>query len=132
VIPAPPGIHAEYLIKREDGKTRITSRAVIAFNDDGEPLVAGRQNLVTASAYGKYELEDFGDGGYTAVIPGGGWCVEWPGGNSGPLIGWACKPGGRIVALDADQHGLVEDSDDWIGEYRIYHPDAEEASSGDS
>ena len=39
--PAPSGISALYLLKRPDGSTYTTSRTVIAFDDDGEPLVAG-------------------------------------------------------------------------------------------
>jgi hypothetical protein len=123
VIPAPPGITAEYLIN-ENGKTRHLSKAVVAFDDDGEPLVAGTRELVHARNYGSnYELTDWAGDDYTAIIPGGGWRVEWPDGTSEPLIGWAQKPGRRIVALDTDRTGVVEDSDEWTGEYRIYHPD---------
>lgn len=129
MIPAPPGISADYAVKREDGSTYYMSRTVVAFNDDGDPLVTGRKGLVCARVHeGSYELSDYGDG-YTALIPGGGWRVEWPGGRSEPLTGWACKPGGRIVALSADESGAVEDSDEWSGEYRIYHPDTTEGPS---
>ncbi len=128
MIPAPPGIAAHYEIKRADGKTRFASRTVIAFNDHGEPLVVGGQELVTASAHGKYELMDHGADQYTALIPGGGWRVKWDGGADTPLLGWAVSPDGYVVALHPDEDGHVEDSHEWAaGTYRIHHPDAKDA-----
>jgi len=128
MIPAPPGLTARY---KHDNPKHWTRRRVIAFDDDWQPLViSGDRRLEYASRYGNYDgitdhLDDAGS--YTAIMPAGGWRVEYtdPDGSkwSEPLVGWALKDG-SVVPLTTDSTGLIDDLDHGSGEYRIYHPDA--------
>ncbi len=69
--------------------------------------------------------ENFESGPYTALMPAGGWRVEFTkkdgSGFDEPLVGWALK-NGLVVPLVTDCDGLVEDGDAWSGGHRVYHP----------
>ncbi len=128
MIPAPPGLAARY--KHAQPKTHWTHRRVVAFDDDWKPLViTDDHRLEYASRYSNFDgITDChdDDGPYTAIMPAGGWRIEYTGSDgtwSEPLVGWALKDGG-VVPLSADCTGIVDDLDHFGGDYRIYHPDA--------
>ncbi len=64
MIPAPKGLQAHYKREASGGTARSTTRDVLAFADEGTPLVLGGENhgwgLVPASAYP----------GFTGIYPG--------------------------------------------------------------
>jgi hypothetical protein len=133
MILAPPGLSARY---KHDNPKHHSSIAIVAFDDDGHPLVIdedGRRDktrLIRADAYGNYDgMAEDPHPPITALLPAGGWRAEFTDDDgvtwSMPLVGWGLK-GGAVVPLTTDTDGMVEDFDHYGGKYRIYHPDATE------
>jgi hypothetical protein len=129
LIPAPPGLVARY--KHQGVKTTWTHRRVIAFDEDWQPLVISDDHrLEYAGRYGNYDgIEDLADpdvGDLAAIMPAGGWRIEYANEDGSkwaePLVGWALR-NGTVIPLVVDGDGLVDDLDMYSGEYRIYHPD---------
>jgi hypothetical protein len=131
VIPAPPGLVALY---KHDSPEHHTEMTIVAFDDDGHPLVIdknGKRNktqLIRADSWANYDgMADDPYPSITAIMPAGGWRVEWTDSDgtiwSEPLAGWGLK-GDAVVPLSTDSTGLVDDFDLVGGKWRIYHPDA--------
>lgn len=136
MIPAPRGYVAHFARKKPDGTTALTSKRVIAFDEDGIPCVLSdaERSLVRADS-----ASNAGDYGWTnegahppilALIPAGGWRIEkttedgvtW----SEPLVGWGATPDGSVVPLDINSDGKVRTPQGQVPLYtkfRIYHPD---------
>jgi hypothetical protein len=135
MIPAPRGLTARY--KQDESPLAWDYKPVIAFGDDGHPLIVGEgkrdRNLVRADTYANYD--GLGDDLYPAIVallPAGGWRVAWSrddgqGEWSQPLVGWGLKADGSVVPLDTDGTGCVEELDSPRGKYRVYHPGAEDS-----
>jgi hypothetical protein len=117
---------------------------VVAFDDDDQPLVVDDEThrLERAGRFSNYEGISDTIGAappYTAVMPGGGWRVEFTNKDGSvydvPLVGWATK--GRCHrSLTVDSEGIVDDldhygADPYLGDFRIYHPDARETRAAD-
>ena len=133
MIAAPVGLTARY--KHDEPPGHWSHKPVIAFDDDGHPLVVGDgerdRSLVRADVYAN--CDGVGDDPYPSVIallPAGGWRVVWSqeGGTewSQPLVGWALRADGSVVPLDTDATGSVEELGSLHGKYRIYHPEQRE------
>jgi hypothetical protein len=133
MIAAPPGLVALY---KHDKPEHSSTMTIVAFDDDGHPLVIdenGKRNktqLIRADSWANYDgMADDPHPPITAIMPGGGWRVEWTDSDgtiwSEPLVGWGLK-GGSVVPLSTDCDGLVDDFDLVSGKWRIYHPDATE------
>jgi hypothetical protein len=136
MIPAPAGLVARYKYEDISGKPYWTHMRVVAFDDDSQPLVVDEEThqLDRASRRSNYggisDTVDADCPDYTAVIPGGGWRVEYTRKDGSlydePLTGWAVK-GGVVVPLVCDVGGVVEDLDRHTADdFRVYHPDARE------
>lgn len=133
VIPAPPGLVARF----RQGESRIfSSKPVIAFDDDGYPLVLHEKYhyLIRPDSYSNFvSVVDDPHPPVVALLPSGGWRIEWT--NKGeapwsePLVGWGLRQDGAVVALDTDSDGLVmeRDSDFPNTTFRIYHPEQDPA-----
>lgn len=128
MIPAPPGWFASYRQTNPDHRTHMP---VIAWNDEGVPLVADSKTGRLRPADGYSNFDRVGPATIdnpapiVAVIPGGGWRVERGDGDgtwSEPLVAWGLDTNGNLHALDADSTGLVMPVDE--GDIRIYHPDS--------
>ena len=129
MIPAPPGLVALY----KHGKpAHHTEKAIIAFDDDGHPLVIDddgkrdKTRLIRAGAYANYDgMTEDPHPPLAALLPAGGWRVEFTLDDgtkwSEPLVGWALK-GGGVVPLTTDCDGVVDDFDLYSGNYRILSP----------
>jgi hypothetical protein len=103
MIAAPPGVTARY--KHDDPPAPGWShRAVIAFDDDGYPLVVGDgkrdRSLFRGDVYANYD--GLGDDPYPSVVmllPAGGWRVAWPQKDgtewSQSLVGWGLRAPAR-------------------------------------
>jgi hypothetical protein len=135
MIPAPPGLVALY---KHNDPPHHTDIPVIAF-DEGRPLVIDRDGkhdktrLIRADSYSNYDgMAQNPYPGITALLPAGGWRVEFtdPDGSkwSEPLVGWGLRDG-SVVPLTTDSTGYVNDFDPLSQEYRIYHPDATQAAT---
>jgi hypothetical protein len=137
MIPAPPGVAALY--KHDNAPD--TDKTIIAFDDDGHPLViddSGKRDktrLVRADSWTNYDGMTETAGPITALLPAGGWRVEYTEGDgttwSEPLVGWGLKGDSIIVPLATDCDGYVDDFDHHRGTYRIYHPDATDIPAAD-
>lgn len=135
MIPAPPGIVAQYnqQTTRKDGTVHkyMSTLPVVAFDDEGEPMVLGKHRLVHASILRGFAGISGGDQPeLVAVMPANGWRVEFTEPDSGhkhsqPLLGWGLKANGDVVPLDADERGWVEQLTNVDNGWRVYHPDAD-------
>lgn len=123
MIPAGGDHFASYT---ENGKHR--SRKVIAWNDDGHAMVAGRAGLVPAHTLPGFEtLYEKGDERVLTALPGGGWMVDWK--NDGddewtttPVLLWAVHADGTASPMDADHYGETGNAMSADRCY-LYHPD---------
>jgi hypothetical protein len=129
MIPAPPGLQAHYERTATDGTTRFTILEVLAFNEDGIPLVLGGEKhgygLVPASSYrGFTGIWPNEDKPYVAALPGDGWRVEHTGDDghrwSEPVVCWAVTSGGYAEALVSDGGGGTQSAAAAGEEVRVY------------
>lgn len=124
MTPAPPGIIASFTIKPPNGRIGSMSKIVIAFDDDGEPLVTSSQGLVRARTYGEFELIKDSASRYRALIPADGWRIKLDNGADMPLIGWAVCLDGNVTPLVHIGCGHVVGYRELQSEnHLIYHPD---------
>jgi hypothetical protein len=139
MIPAQPGRYFfRYEGTKPDGKTYyFESEEVVAWNEDGEPLVLDeridhRRQLRTGSRAPNYVgVVHAAEGGRTVqLIPGNGWMVEHKeedGTRRGePILAWALDVNGWVSPLTTDSDGAVNSLHHSRREYRVYHPDAYE------
>lgn len=100
MIKAEPGHSAYYgEVEEEAGKVKAHVKKVVAWADDGHPMVVGYQDhptaryhkaLVRAESLPGYEgIGVDGDPLPFAFIPGNGWMVEREDGSKEPLVAWA-------------------------------------------
>lgn len=131
MIPARPGLVANYKRQRTDstgakGKPWWEPRPIEGWSDDGVPLVLDRYGqLEDARRIEGYEGIDQSGTDIVALIPAGGWRVEFStedGTFSEPLVGWALRSDGSVVALATDSTGEVEDLEGYADKPRIFHP----------
>lgn len=140
MIPAHPGYIAVFGSTDSDGKFLLQDQLPVeAWDDDGCPLVipSGRpkdryRGLTRADRFDNFASVQRDDGypEIVALIPGGGWRIEWSDEGhppwSQPLVGWGITTTGSVVPLDTDGDGLVEPIDPGGKSHRgvrIFHPD---------
>jgi hypothetical protein len=144
MISAPEGLCAVY--DDEHGSkdhlwdSRHHRTQIVAFNDDGEPLVPGKRELELARRYKNFlgiistRDPDASDVRIMSVIPGDGWYVEWSeevwertdGNVTGrqKVICWALRADGEIVPIvDGEVPGRAMQAEDMNGKYVLWHPD---------
>ena len=140
MIPAPSGLVALY---KHENPSHHTDLPVIAFDDDGHPLVIDgtgkldKTRLIRADSYNNYDgMAEDPHPPITALLPDGGWRAEFTDTDgtksSEPLVGWGLRVDGSVVPLTTDSAGFVDDFDGLSQEYRIYHPDTTPAKEPDS
>jgi hypothetical protein len=129
LIPAPPNLAAVYRIKGDDAKvhpqrkTLVGNRMIdlaageylhrdpiVAFNDDGDPLILDEDKLVPASTAPNFVgVGESETARIVQIVPADGWIV-WrfdDGPWSVPLVAWGLTETGRVVPLQSDDNGLV-------------------------
>jgi hypothetical protein len=125
MIPADGSYHVHFLTT--DGKPSI-SKPVVAWGDDGAPLVAGKKGLINAHDYGRVGQVGQTTAGVVGAVPGGGWLIDCTDdeGNTWtvPILAWTIHADGSATALTTDADGLTGDATEGLEKYRIYHPDA--------
>lgn len=124
MIPAKDGHVAIY----NRGTTGVHTRPIVAWNNDGEPLVVGDQGLVTAwSLAGYNSVSETPAPVPVTAVPGGGWlidCVDDDGNTwTDAIVAWVVHSDGSLVPLGTDQHGVTGDATEGLADYRLYHPD---------
>lgn len=104
MIKADPGHSAWYEAAKKGEKSSI--KKVVAWDDDGNPMVVGRKDHSTVGLTHKQLVRADSLPGYEGIyldpdplplafIPGNGWMAERPNGSRDPLVAWAmCTYGG--------------------------------------
>jgi hypothetical protein len=137
MIPAPEGLQAHYEREASGGTAHSTTRDVLAFADEGTPLVLGGENhgwgLVPASAYPGFTGIYPGDMPLVMTLPADGWRVEYAGDDgkncSEPVVGWGVTSKGHAIALTYEGDGLAAPVS---GEIRVYHEEEPPPGSSDT
>src|ERR1044072_4854978 len=127
-----------------DGNPGLPS-PVVAWDEDGSPLVVGKWGLVRASdagrgagarlkrgnepvagavAGGGRTTRENGPWGWAG--PGGGWLIDCTDdeGNTWtpPILAWTVHADATTTPLTSDSDGLTGDATEGLSSYRIYHP----------
>ncbi|MER7048341.1 hypothetical protein [Streptomyces jumonjinensis] len=103
---------------------------VVAWDDEGYPLVVSQQGLCRASDLPHFSMLSKVSRPIGA-LPADGWRVEHTNEDgtiwSEPLVGWLINADGTLSPLESDDQGRVHDVylEYDRGAYRIYHPDSE-------
>lgn len=100
---------------------------VVAWSDDGEPLVVGRDGLILASNVGGYDHISEVDDDTKHVVPGGGWMLRYDNGTEAweePVVAWAIDQTGWGAPLTTDGEGVVQPLEPMAGTtVTVSHPD---------
>lgn len=130
MIPAGPNLMAVF--EGPDGKPSA-SRTVVAWADDGHPMVVGERGLLRAEALAvnedvgqfrrvKPRMDELPP--VIAVIPGGGWLIEYEMVNGTtsiePVVAWTFTSDGVGEAQVSNGGRICQEP---IRPFRIYHPD---------
>lgn len=131
MIPA-RGHVISFKLEPTEGRRPWERRPVIAWDDDGRPLIAGRRSLVYPDAIDvidgqpvtSWRLDE--DDGYEATVPGGGWMVtqRFAEGDTRttPVVAWQISPDGWGRPLIADPDGVITADNDTATETTYWHP----------
>ena len=116
-----------YYVHYENNPRGPITKPVIAWDDEGRPLVAGKYGLVPAHELGSVKHIRQDDAPVVAAVPGGGWLIDCKDddGNTWttPILAWTIRADGNAVPLTADSDGVTDDATKGLAECRIYHPD---------
>jgi hypothetical protein len=131
MIPALPGITAHIKISSptpdNPDNHHWWPERVVAFTDDGDPLIIGKVGLTTPHGR-EYSLEDaHGTSDPTdTIIPGGDWNItyfldgETP--YTQPIVAWAISTDGYGKPITTDDTGSLEAVDSHDTEHVVWHP----------
>ncbi|MGV9600796.1 hypothetical protein ACWDR1_29465 [Streptosporangium sandarakinum] len=117
MIPAtrPYKVRFKHEMTDNQGKTTTyyTERPVIAWDDNGIPLVAGDRHLVPANTYKNYAGLCEDDENYIAAIPGDGWKIAWKQADGSPdyiepVLAWVVTSEGNARPISTDLNGEVD------------------------
>jgi hypothetical protein len=127
VIPARSGIRAQFKYEDAAGKTLWDHKRVVAFNDDGEPLVVGKHGLHRADDFTGYvEVDDADNWIPLGVVPGGGWFVVTTQDDGTehkqPVIAWVVNEAGYADAV-VSGGDCGEPIAGHSGSHMVCHPD---------
>lgn len=129
MIPADGSHYVQY----EPSNTGLPRRPVIAWSDEGTPLVAGRTGLVPAWDLGSVKRIVRDVPPAVGAVPGGGWLIDCKDdeGNEWtlPILAWTIHADGSAIPLTADSDGVTSDATAGVDSCRIYHPDEKWPSS---
>jgi hypothetical protein len=112
VIPAiqPYVAHYKHV---DNGRTYHSTKPVIAWDDDGKPLVADDSQLVRASRWTNYDGVMEADAPVIAALPGQGWVVEYKEDDgstyTNPVLCWLVRSDGSTTPLDSDGTGYCDE-----------------------
>ncbi|MFF4425043.1 hypothetical protein ACFY04_30450 [Streptomyces sp. NPDC001549] len=131
MIPATQPFQARYRqgANRPDGTeaTYFTTKQVVAWDDDGHPLVVGRNNtLCRADCWSNYEDVCPENGPVVAAIPGGGWRAQFKDGDdifTMPVVAWLITDDGFCRPTSADTQGFCDDPRDSVNFVQLIEPE---------
>lgn len=128
MIPASQPFEARYR-HGEKGNFHYTTKRVVAWDNEGYPLVVGRDGCQLDRANSWSNFQDVGpvDSAVVAALPGAGWLAEYREDDGGlttsPVVAWLVHADGSLNPMDTEPGGLVEDPTTVGNFIRIYHPD---------
>lgn len=108
-----------------EGVTYFTTMPVIAWDENGSPLVSNKQCLVPADSWGNFHDVVEADPPVVAVVPGAGWIAEYQDGEdtmTSPILAWTVDAAGEFKPFAADGQGDPFDATEVSGLVRIYDP----------
>lgn len=112
-----------------------TTAPVVAWDDEGHPLVVRDGRLQGADSRPGYVGLRAARAPAVAVLSGGGWRAEFRNDDgtttSRPLLAWTIRADGSCSPLDADTLGRGDDPTGNAAFVRVYHPDADELRDWD-
>lgn len=120
-------------------RTYTVRYAVVAWDDDGYPLLAGPRGLCTPHEFGgNWVLEEPDPDPVVRVTPAPGWFVRYKAGDGSvyrtPLVGWGIRADGGVDPLQVDAEGYVETVDRLAGDsfLGLHHDEAWRAEGDES
>lgn len=133
MIPAKDG----YVAAFNPGTSDYRAHPVVAWNDEGEPLIVGDTGLVRAwNLPGFHGVVQRPESTVVSAVPGGGWlidCVDQDGDTwTDVIVAWSVHADGSMAPLGTDREGVTSDATEGLADYRIYHPDSSLAATDDS
>lgn len=117
--------------KTGDKQDRVTSRSVVAWDEDGQALVADDRGRLTPAIglAGFQYVEEDDDRRVVGVIPGGGWQMVWQLGTpdqlAEPVLCWLAYANGDVKPVGVDEDGYSETADEFHTRPKVYPPNAE-------
>lgn len=132
MIPATHPYEARFTHKNDDGRTTFSFKPVIAWDDDGQPLVAGKRKLMVASSFTNFDrIMAADDSPVVATVPGDGWRAEFKDEDgstiSDPVIAFAVRADGTGLPIQVGSDGEVDTSTSASNFSRLYHAEGEQA-----
>lgn len=117
MIKAEHGHVARY--EATEGNHKPRNKDIVAWADDGHPMVVGSKGLVRADSFpGYFGVDLNGEPRVLSFLSGNGWMVERPDGSRDPLVAWAmCTYGSGVFGLPVftEEHGVRNSEATWTG-----------------
>jgi hypothetical protein len=109
LIPAQHPYEAHYKHESND-RTHFTSKPVIAWDEEGRPLVlhSTSHRLVPAASYSNFHGVSEAQHPVVAAIPGGGWKAVYEDEGelvTDPILVWLVRADGSVSPVDGDRTG---------------------------
>jgi hypothetical protein len=122
-----PANGAQYVNYTADQGLPGPIRQVLAWDNDGHPMVLGSHGLVRAADLGLIERVRQDQAAVVGAVPGGGWLIKYKDDEGAkhvvPILAWTVHADGSATPLATGQDGLTNDATSGLDDYRIYHPD---------
>lgn len=122
-----PANGAQYVNYTTDQGLPGPIRQVLAWDNDGHPMVLGSHGLERAADLGPIQRVRQDTAAVVGAVPGGGWFIEYQDGEGAkqvtPILAWTVHADGSANPLTADQDGLTDDATSGLTSYRVYHPE---------
>ncbi|GAX57283.1 hypothetical protein [Streptomyces olivochromogenes] len=130
-----PANGSHYVHFEKNGSGYVPRLPVVAWDDDGFPLVVKRGMLRRASDLGSVTGIHQNHAEVVGAVPGGGWLIDCTDseGNSWttPILAWTIHADTTAIPLTSDSDGVTSDATEGLESYRIYHPDMTDVQSGE-
>lgn len=123
-----PADRSHYAVYENTEGERTAARQIVAWDDDGHPLVVGALGLTRAEECGNFRRIRHDTAPIVAAIPGDGWLIECTDdeGNTWTdrILAWTVHADGVASPIGTDSEGVTDDATHGLAKYRIFHPDA--------
>jgi hypothetical protein len=114
-----------------EGTAYFTTMPVIAWDEEGLPLVLDKQRLMPASSWSNFHDVVEAASPIVAVIPGNGWMAEYQDGeetSTSPILAWTVDTAGEFKPIAVDGDGCPFEADEVSNLTRIYDPERDAES----